>query len=285
MIVVRLRGGLGNQMFQFSAGMALALKYSVPLYADITRLKQDLGKEYTNRKLELHQFQTNLVFPDEKILSFYSRTCIEKMFGLKAKYKTLTEGDEVSKDFFIVKPPLLLDGFWQSEKYFNLHREALVEVFQPAYDLECESKGWLDKIESTRSVSIHIRRGDYVNLKSAADFHGVLALDYYQTAVRILQEQYFDLNFFVFSDDLTWCRDVFRSLNNFHFVDTNSDKSSLDLLLMSRCNHNIIANSSFSWWGSWLNSYPEKQVIAPKNWFKNKIVNSGMIYCDSWKII
>src|SRR5690606_26072631 len=125
--------------------------------------------------------------------------------------------------------------------------------------------------KTTTSVSLHVRRGDYVQLQSAHNFHGVLPLTYYKRAILLLKEKLERFTIFVFSDDLDWVRSNLQAETPVVYVDYRSDdKTATDLALMSLCKHNIIANSSFSWWGAWLNRNPGKQVIAPKPWFRDK---------------
>jgi hypothetical protein len=131
-------------------------------------------------------------------------------------------------------------------------------------------------------AAVHVRRGDYVNLKTATDFHGVLSVNYYRDAMKLVSAKHPDVQFFVFSDDLKWCRENFNIDLPLTFVDNHSAYSSADLFLMKYCHHNIIANSSYSWWGAWLNQNPNKMVIAPDKWFAGIGVSSEGIYCENW---
>jgi hypothetical protein len=167
-----------------------------------------------------------------------------------------------------------LVGYFQSELYFK-HCESLVrEIFQFKPDLvdsvkinECEGR-----------CSIHVRRTDYLSL---SEYHPFAGISYYQQAIKLMKS-FGITKFIIFSDDITWCKQNFDLDLDIIFSDQNSNIQ--DLSLMSRCSHHIIANSSFSWWGSWLNSNPEKRVIAPTNWFgpMNRSANTKDLYCQSW---
>lgn len=135
-------------------------------------------------------------------------------------------------------------------------------------------------LSSSVSVSVHIRRGDYVQNKAAGDFHGICSLSYYQTAMKLLSDKFKQAHFYVFSDDLEWCRQNIRCEQSLTFV--NLSNAASELYLMSRCSHHIIANSSFSWWGAWLNPSPEKIVIAPQTWFRDPSAQTEDIYCENW---
>jgi hypothetical protein len=132
-------------------------------------------------------------------------------------------------------------------------------------------------------VSLHIRRGDYVSNKSTLQFHGLLEMDYYLQAISQIKEKEKAIELFVFSDDLAWCQSHLNLSEKIHFVDVNSKRDfHFDLFLMSHCKHNIIANSSFSWWGAWLNKNSEKIVIAPKKWLADTSVNTKDIIPSTW---
>jgi len=155
-----------------------------------------------------------------------------------------------------------LFGYFQSEKYFKEHRKEILEMFEPNSEIKFVCNDVFKEYEGKRISSIHIRRGDYVNLP---DFHPLCDIQYYNTAMELLKDDT-DL-FMVFSDDIQWAKDTFRG-NKFIFSEDHTNVT--DMFLMSNCDNHIIANSSFSWWGSYLNTSETKKTIAPKNWFGKK---------------
>lgn len=175
-----------------------------------------------------------------------------------------------------------LDGYWQSEKYFSDIEPAIRREFSFRIQPTPENRQWFERIHSCESTSIHIRRGDYVTLPEANAFHGLCSPEYYQSAVQQIRRQIKNPVFFVFSDDIAWAMDNLRFDVEINFVDINSpEKGYEDMRLMSACNHHIIANSSFSWWGAWLGDYPDKIVCTPKRWFNAQIDTSDNIP-SSW---
>lgn len=228
-ITVKLKGGLGNQMFQYAFGRKLSLKHRVLLRLDKSLLERGIKQMIigtTPREYELGEFDIKAELTDGK-----GKNCFE--------------------------------GFWQSEKYFKDIRRVLLKDFT----LKKETDSFLKYkrlIAKTNSVSIHIRRGDYLKRAVTRKYHGVLNLDYYRRAMELIVKRVKNPRFFVFSDDPT--------ISDFSGL-TNSE----ELILMSFCKHNIIANSSFSWWGAWLNKNPSKVIIAPKRWFRKERTESGIV--------
>ena len=245
MIIVKLKGGLGNQMFQYAYGRKLTLERQATLVLDKTYLTpiRQLITGTTTRHYELGEFK------------------------IKAKF-TKAKGHNY------------LDGYWQNEKYFKDIRHILLKDFT----LKKKTNNFLKLkklIAETNSVSIHFRRGDYVKRAVTRKYHGVLNLNYYRRAIALIGEKVEKPNFFVFSDDISWVKKNFKIGKPLTFISglrklTNSE----ELILMSLCKHNIIANSSFSWWGAWLNKNPAKIVIAPKRWFRAK--TDSEIVPQSW---
>ena len=168
-----------------------------------------------------------------------------------------------------------LNGYWQNELYFSNIRELLLQELSPISSLNDVGYSCLESIKKTNSVSLHVRRGDYLNLKNI----GVLDVDYYKQAVAYISKNLEKPTFYIFSDDLDWCKKSLGFLDDCIYVDRTETEID-DLKLMSCCQHNIIANSSFSWWGAWLNKNPKKTVIAPKSWLLNDPDSSNVILSD-----
>ena len=171
-----------------------------------------------------------------------------------------------------------LDGYFQSFKYFELIADQIRNELSPVTDygkLDLEVKS---KIESVESVSIHVRRGDYVTSKASMKTLGVCDLDYYDRAINEIVRRLGDPHFFIFSDDPEWSKENLKVPGSVTYVSHNSGPTAFqDIRLMSICNHHIIANSTFSWWGAWLNSSKEKIVITPKKWFSNGMSSKTLI--------
>jgi Glycosyl transferase family 11 len=172
---------------------------------------------------------------------------------------------------------IYLDGYWQSEQYFAQYADKIREDFTFKLQLSNQNAVITKQISQENSVSLHVRRGDYVtNSKNA--FIGVCSLDYYQTAVEQIKMQVDKPVFFIFSDDINWVKDNLSLDDKAVLISHNLGSESYnDMRLMSLCSHNIIANSSFSWWGAWLNANPNKIVIAPKQWFASKLDDSDLV--------
>ena len=284
MIVVKLMGGLGNQMFQYAAGRALSVKHAVPLFLDENFLNKDPKGAYVQRSPELHQLKIKANVADRLTLKNFERDGFwDKLFQKKSSAPdVLFEGDGLNSDFFKVGSHVYLNGFWQSESYFGSCRDLLLREFQPNYNLSEIAGEFLEKIKSKNSVSLHVRRGDYVSHAGANKFHGVMGSDYYSKAIDLMQQKAGTCHFFIFSDDINWCKQNFSQLGEVTFVDINGKYSSVDLFLMKVCKHHIIANSSYSWWGSWLCENPDNITVAPATWLLDKNVSTEKLYCKNW---
>jgi Glycosyl transferase family 11 len=292
-IVVKLMGGLGNQLFQYAAGKALALKHSTQLTLDTSFLNESTQNAHTKRELELQLFFTEYQFCTPKELNAFKNTSflknlVNKFAPLKSiNYITLNEdGFGFNIRFFSCPKNTYLNGYWQSERYFISIRNILLKELVIKKELPSNCLPIKTAILESNSVSLHIRRGDYISDKNANAFHGILPLDYYYRGITYLNKKYKNLKVFVFSDDIPWAKENLKLLNDCVFVNVNTHENSVyDLYLMSICEHNIIANSSFSWWGAWLNQNQHKTVIAPKHWFAKKNINTTDILPNSWIIL
>jgi hypothetical protein len=176
-----------------------------------------------------------------------------------------------------------LNGYWQSEKYFMDAGDAIRSDF----DLSCGpspvSERIAGSIANSQSVSIHVRRGDYVTNSAVGGYHGEQRLDYYLASIKHIAQNVRSPHFFVFSDDPVWCRTNLKLEHPVIYVDHNGPETAYeDMWLMSLCKHHVIANSSFSWWGAWLCRNPEKIVIAPKKWFVDESINTIDLVPDTW---
>jgi len=285
MIVTKLMGGLGNQMFQYAAGKALALRSNTDCKVDITFLKSDSKGEYTQRKFELDMFESSIsIATKEEIDSIVqSKNILSNIFSKQNTAHYKEKHHAFNEEILKLKGNTYLEGYWQSEKNFKDYSNEIRNCFVFKKEVLNGSEDLMRTIRTTNSVSLHVRRGDYVNLKSANAFHGTCTLEYYKAAIEFLKQEQNDLHFFIFSDDMVWSRNNLNLDENTQFVETQSPYK--EIFLMQNCKHHIIANSSFSWWGAWLNLSLEKIVIAPKKWFNNDVINTKDIYPESWTSI
>lgn len=258
MVIVKLYGGLGNQMYQYAAGSVLAEKLDARLRTDLSWFEAIKGNPgVVQRVYELDGFG---IMPKE--LGYLDRMVLS--FSPAQEFKESALG--FNKSFNKLKGNVILDGYWQSYKYFNGYEDHVSELFKfPAS--KGKNKKLLDQITSVESISLHVRRGDY-NTKIGRKYHGLMPFKYYQESVKAVTRGTASPHLFVFSDEIDWCKENLKFDIPATFVDSNSPNTgSQDMSLMSACKHNIIANSSFSWWAAWLNRNPRKIVCAPKNWF------------------
>jgi hypothetical protein len=263
-VVTRVYGGLGNQMFQYAAGLGLAERLSTRLLVD-ARWFRDVGP-LVGRPFQLSAFG---VAPSPgtvdrmRILVRRPRLFREDRPGYQPEIEGL-HGDVV------------LDGYWQSERYFA-HCEARVRA---AFSFPPSTAPLLAQIRSSESVSLHVRRGDYVDEKRERRL-GLMPLEYYDAAIALLRDELGDPRFFVFSDDLEWCRGELGGRPDVAFADRAAPDHE-HMQLMASCRHNVVANSSFSWWGAWLNPNPEKIVVAPKQWFRDSSLEPTDLVPPAW---
>lgn len=290
MIIIKLQGGLGNQMFQYAFGRALSIKFNSRLYLDL-RSFQNQQKEdgFTPRQFELGIFPVFAQEASENLLTSFtspkSKVSFLNRFRLFQKKTYIEPNSNYNPCVENLKPPIYLDGYWQSEKYFKSIEQNLRQEFTFKDSIDVLTKYYVDKIKkSNLSVSIHIRRGDYITSPKTNAYHGVCSLDYYEKAISIIISKYEKIEFYVFSDDNRWVKENFvKGRLNMTVIDHNTGRDSWkDMLLMSCCNHHIIANSSFSWWGAWLSPNENKTVIAPKRWFLHLEFDDTDIIPQEW---
>ncbi|TAE30485.1 MAG: alpha-1,2-fucosyltransferase [Cytophagales bacterium] len=286
MIISKITSGLGNQLFQYALGRHLAVQNNTRLWFDL-RYYHETYETDTVRHFKLDRFQIDHDVLDHSLWLYVSKaTRLLPGRSLRPLFDTRKENHfhldptvSQARGMFVT-----LDGFWQSEAYFK-ESEAVIRrelTFKrtagPTFeDFRQQISG------ATTPVSVHIRRGDYVNHPEFSQSFGALGMDYYETALAHLTTQHPDATLFVFSDDPDWVRQHMRFTQPHVFVtNTGPDADVDDLELMSLCRHHIIANSSFSWWGAWLNPRPDKIVIAPRQWFRNKPWDTKDLVPASW---
>lgn len=278
MIIVSLYGGLGNQMFQYACGKAVAMRLGVELKLDIQHvIDRTPRKEFTFRDYELGVFDVNEQIATSEELSRFvpnlwnANEIVKHYYKLKRMLLGNTLYREKSKfsynkELNSVRDNTYLYGYFQTEDYFSEFRNDILNSFTLRAPIDDKNESYLAQIRNENSVSVHIRRGDYEN----SIFQLLSLEEYYLKAIDIIQKSVENPTFYFFTNDIEWVENNLNSLNiNKKIISINTgNQSYMDLVLMSNCKYNIIANSSFSWWGAWLNRNTNKIVIAPKNWFK-----------------
>jgi hypothetical protein len=287
MIYVRLTGGLGNQMFQYAAGRELAQRHQTELVLDVSAYENQPEGE-TPRHYELGIFKHSARLADGAQVKLAAKAArasrLDKLLGRKPGITVVRESGFPFEPAVLKAPDnSYLIGYWQSEKYFPSVRAELLEDFTLKHEPDAANAKTAAEIAAVTAVSLHVRRGDYVTNANAAKFHGMTSLEYYREAIKQMAGQVKEPHFFVFSDDPGWCRENLKFDLPMTFVTNNSgDKGYEDMRLMSQCRHHIIANSSFSWWGAWLNPRADKIVLAPGRWFNDSTVDTRDIYAQGW---
>ena len=284
MIIVRIWEGLGNQLFQYAYARALQLRTGQKVYLDTERIyKESLEKKGIERECGLDNFKIELSEASEKKKLFFflkQDNLIKKILFMLSEHNLGVPGFYLEKELQFknelktIRGVKYLMGWFQNEKYFAEYREVLLKEITPKKKIKISSV--LRKIlNSYNTVSVHVRRGDYKKINN------VLPVSYYETALKQIEGKICSPFYIVFSDDIEWVKNNLKFGENVMYMSNGRYKDYEELLLMSRCKHNIIANSTFSWWGAWLNRNPDKIVIAPRQWMSNQRI----IVPDNWSII
>lgn len=291
-VIVRLMGGLGNQLFQYATGHAVAKRLGVPLLLDRTFLdSRPPGMDWTPRAFELDAFRAPIAFADPEEVRRFRRPIDRRLHrrlqhALPNLYPAVHLERAPGYDPAILrhKAPLYLEGFFQNERYFaEVADELRSELFVPREQPDARNAALLSAVTSGITASVHVRRGDYITNAASNRFHGVCPPDYYARAAAELVERHDVGRFFVFSDDPEWTRANLSFPRPAEHIAHNTGKAAhWDLFLMKRCRHHIIANSSFSWWGAWLDGRPDSVVIAPAQWFAGTGTPASAIIPPSW---
>ena len=292
MIISHLIGGLGNQMFQYAASRALSLERDERLYLDV----QDFKDYALHNGYELSRvFNVNTQLAGnmelKKVLGWRAYSPIRRklyrpqLSKLRGKYMFVDtqfsswhQINETPNDCYLM-------GNWQSEHFF----ENFVETIRDDFSFRLPPTGLnavlAEKIDNDVAISLHVRRGDYVSNPSSLAFHGLCSVEYYRRAANYIASRVSNPVFYIFSDDISWARNNLLLGYPCYYVDHNkAGESYNDMRLMSLCKHHIIANSSFSWWGAWLNKRTDKIVVAPQCWVLSDFDTSDLIPV-SWNLV
>lgn len=270
MNIIKIQGGLGNQLFQYSFGLFLEKKTGLPSLYDIEVKRND--KNFTNRSLDIEKFGFSLKQASKKEIS-KRKLFPSNFWRIERKLSLLFPF--INKNFFVQNKPHTdieisyngyYDGYWQRLDIVEEVEDILLEKIKLIDSQKIKFEELLFELNKHESISIHIRRDDYINIPANAKIFEVCDRDYYENAIRYFKKKFPNAKFYIFTQDKQWALENFTG-EEFQFISGNSAIE--DMLLMAHCKHNIVANSTFSWWSAFLNRNEEKTVIAPKSWYKN----------------
>lgn len=290
MVIVRLAGGLGNQMFQYALGRRLALERDCPLKLDLSTYRHDPLREY-----RLDCFKTISVLAETHEIEWMVghsanplvKQCRQIPQKIRPYYKRRVLVERVPMEFdpniLRASGDVYLVGYWQNARYFEPIDEIVRSEFRLRHPLSPESEFIAMQIDAVPSVAVHVRRGDYATNPKINEIHGICSPDYYDQAMRLIQAREPAAHFFIFSDEPQWVADSLKIDGPYTIVSRTSESIDYEeLTLMSHCRHFILANSTFSWWGTWLARSQNKIVIAPRNWFSAPDIDSTGFVPVSW---
>ena len=282
-------------MFQYAAGHALAYRHGTELRLDLS-FYHNLQPGHTPRNYLLNSFKITAQAVDCSGLSIDDGQSWSHWGGVLSGFRAIAGSSKLRQfrepdfaytpDFERLPDNVYLDGYWQSERYFA----SVADIIRTEFSLDVKMRGRnaeiAHKITTTESISVHVRRGDYVTDPSIASVYQVCGAEYFHHCMELIVKDFPAAHFFIFSDDQEWVRSnlspKFRAL----VVDyIGPEKAVYDLSLMSMCRHNIISNSSFSWWGAWLNANPGKIVYAPLRWFRKEGMEEQSPVPTSWRTL
>mgnify|MGYP003393973417 CR=1 FL=1 len=288
MIIAKIQGGLGNQMFQYAFGRVLALRNHTELKLDAT-----MFEGYIHRYTMDHLNIKDIYATPAEISSFtryrthntrLGRWLLNPLFADKKRY-VIEPAFTFVPEMLNLKEPCMVDGYWQSEKYFLEIENLLRKEFTLREPLGKYSQEIAAKISSTEHpVFLHIRRGDFAHHPTYSKIHGVCPPEYYEAAKGIIKEKVGSPTYFVFSDDIDWARENIKTDFPTEYIGQGPDKNYEDMELMRLCEHRILANSTFGWWGAWLSdTYRTGITIAPKQW--NIKLNTKDLLPTHWTVL
>lgn len=266
-IVIRLMGGLGNQLFQYAFGKQLSLKYHMELLLDKSSYLRKGGRAYELEAYAIGERVLNVVealycnvlyYADMKLgVGGKHIVCEDALF----QYNNVCVG---SNNYYV--------GFWQNEKYFENIKDDLLEVFISKKGYDDKTYKIIEEVKQSESVAVHVRRGDYL-LKEYSNVYVVQDASYYQKAREYMSCKKHNLKFYIFSDDLEWCKQNFEWDNCCFVDDAITDDPIMQFEIMRKCKHYIIANSTYSWWAAWLGENKDSIKIAPDRWYVDDKIN------------
>lgn len=303
MIIVKLVGGLGNQLFQYATARSISLRKGVEFKLDNNVYKESLGHNILRYKLNRFNVIENFAtdeeikkYSNEVPVSFFQRAYnffLTKKLNIPNRYNKKSHlierfDDKIDGRIIDCRDGMYLEGWFGKEAYFRDFRSELERDLSLKNPPASENQKLLEKIENCNSVSVHMRRGDI-----AAGIHNsffrLLPLSYYEEALKIITDRVKDPVFYIFSDSIDWVKENFKIDWPIVYVDNNGDREYEDLNLMMHCKNHIIANSTFSYWGAWLGDRPDHVVVAPETWYNdaeaNAKVDHRLMYPEHWVLV
>ncbi len=286
-MIVKIAGGLGNQMFQYAVAKAVSLKMQQTLYLDTTWFIQ-----HRSRDFELHNYRIS--YKKAAYATVIWHKVWKRIFtilNLRNRYWVYDEDDTFLYDDSVFhKKYSYLMGYFQNPEYFRSIRDVLQREFVLSNQVESGQGQLIQKLQSTESVAVHVRRGDYVSENhSSLQKYIVQDVDYYHRAFRLVSDKISEPEFYIFSDDIDWCKKNFdSSIYHIHFIDSSlSNSVHDDFLFMRSCRHFILANSTFSWWAAWLSHEKGRLVVVPERWYMdtNKNAASKVLVEKDWFVL
>lgn len=283
MIIVRLTGGTGNQLFQYAIGRALSARDGQRLLLDTTFYRDGAFRTYS-----LDRWHVQAEIAGDWRIRVARGTGLRKICQLFLWPPIrIVEERSASSDLEALRRArnVYLRGFWQSERYFAHAADILRADLRLRDGLTARRKETERAIlAGPAAVSIHVRRTDYLTNPRAIEILGALPAEWYRAALGRMIDHVPDAAFFVFSDDPEWAKANLSSARPMTFLTPETDgRDEQDMFLMSRCRHHVIANSTFGWWGAWLNPRPDKRVIAPRTWFRVPNFDNVNIVPQGWE--
>ena len=300
LIISYLKGGFGNQLQQYASALAISKRINAKLKVDLSFFESEQYKEWY--KMDKINVDLDIATPLEidRLKNKPNAPLIYKVLkklGISSKYRKMTDvkelfGFEPDSRILNLNHSAYISGWCSSEIYVRDIKSLLQVQFKPKSILSPSAKNYLESIRKTNAVSLHIRRGDFLGLQH---FFAIVPIEYYKLAVSEMTNRLEKPTFYIFSNDLLWAENNIDFIDNPIFVkvaspDNHTGNADIEEFeLMKHCQHNIIANSSFSWWAAYLNNHQSKTVIAPKKWFNDKFYQSSFekypICPPEWKMI
>lgn len=274
MVIIKITGGLGNQLFQYGFGKLLENK-NFEIKFDIQT--EVTAKNFTERKLDLQKFTHSLAIATSGDVQQYIRfpsgllwraeRKLSQLLRLNSRYYVQKNAHARAEK---LKDGTYYDGYWQLCAYMDDVREILLREIIPDQNFFEKYRQILTELGAENSVSIHVRRGDYIHIAVNRKIFEVCEIDYYEDAIKYMKAKLLNPKFYIFTQDIEWAEENFSGSE---FQVMKGGSAIEDMMLMSKCKNNIIANSTFSWWSAWLNTNAAKLVVAPKKWYKNSELN------------
>lgn len=277
MIITKIWGGLGNQLFEYALGRKLSLAKNTELKLDTSQFKKD-----TRRIFDIYHFNISCSLANKiETAKFKFLNLFDLSKPYYKKHIVQDQGFYFDQNIFDVPNNIYLDGYWQSEKYFKDIKDILRKDITLKEQPDQKYYEIWNEINNSNSVSLHVRRADYLSFKNQKVF-ALCSPDYYKKAIEIITNKAGPIKLFFFADDIEWLKQNISTPYPAKFISGQGFTDCQELILMSACKHNIIANSSFSWWGAWLNTNPDKIVIAPEKWVVNPARHSKDLLPQEW---